>query len=143
MDRLSPDLRILLGLEPASKDPLLLGRMRGVVAHNERRQRETDQELENQKRGDYDPVFQEVRDDLQPSIRVREPKKRATPNAPPRPKPVSENPDPTRLHPVLREYSRFERGAPASGSRRSPASRLWIIRSVPFSIGYEADANAI
>ena len=52
-------------------------------------------------------MFLEVRDDLQPNIKVRQPKK--TPKLGYAPKPISEAPELTRLHPVLRGYSRHER----------------------------------
>jgi len=57
-------------------------------------------EAENQRSGDYAPVFLEARDTLKPDIQFRPPKKAATPR---RHKP-SEKPDLERLDPVLREH---------------------------------------
>lgn len=111
MDRLSSDLRILLGFEPPSKEPRLLGRMRAVVAHGERLQREADQEAENQQGGNYNPVFLEARDGLRAGIKTRQQKKRATAKLYTRPPRISEDPDLSRLDPVLREYSHADRVA--------------------------------
>ena len=94
-DRVSRDLRTLADLisrRSSASD--------ANVAHNERRQREADQEAENQRRGDYSPVFLEARDTLKPDIQFRPPKKAATPR---RHKP-SEKPDLERLDPILREH---------------------------------------
>src|SRR5262249_61573632 len=60
-DRVSRDLRTLADL--IANIP---GLARVIVAHNERRQRETDQEVENQRNGDYAPGFLEARDTQQP-----------------------------------------------------------------------------
>jgi hypothetical protein len=68
IERLSPDLRVLL--EPGR--PRLSGRMRAVIAHSERLQREAEQEAENQKSGDWRPVFLDANDALKPSIKIRE-----------------------------------------------------------------------
>src|SRR5262249_24394572 len=94
-DRISRDLRALADLIPN-----IPGLARAVVAHNERCQREPDQEAENQRSGDYTPVFLEGRDTLKPDIQFRPPKKAVTP---PRHKP-SEKPDLERLDPILREH---------------------------------------
>jgi len=94
-DRISRDLR-RLGDVIAN----VPGLARAIVAHNERRQREADQEAENQRNGDYAPVFLEARDTLKPDIQFRPPKKTATPR---RHKP-SEKPDLERLDPILREH---------------------------------------
>src|SRR5262245_47799946 len=71
-DRISRDLRALADLIAN-----LPGLARAIVAHNERRQREADQEAENQRSGDYAPVFLEARDTLKPDIQFRPPKKAA------------------------------------------------------------------
>ncbi|HET7165501.1 MAG TPA: hypothetical protein VFI94_10185 [Pseudolabrys sp.] len=47
-------------LEGAGPGPKLGGKMKAVLAHMEREQREADQEAENRKSGDYDPVFLEI-----------------------------------------------------------------------------------
>ena len=59
-----------------------------------------DQEAENQRRGDYSPVFLEARHTLKPDIQIRPPKTAVTLR---RHKP-SEKPDLERLDPVLREH---------------------------------------
>jgi DNA-directed RNA polymerase specialized sigma subunit len=41
--------------------PVLAGRMRAVIADDDRRRREAEQEAENQRNGDYAPVFLEAR----------------------------------------------------------------------------------
>jgi DNA-directed RNA polymerase specialized sigma subunit len=58
MDRAIPDVKVVL--EDRKPSPITDGYIRAVIDHNERRQRETDQEAENQRHGDYDPVFFEV-----------------------------------------------------------------------------------
>jgi hypothetical protein len=67
IERMSPDLRALL--EP--NRPRLPGRMRAIVAHGERCQREAEQEAENQKSGNWNSVFLDVNDALRPSIKIR------------------------------------------------------------------------
>src|SRR5262249_43627517 len=93
-DRVSRDLRTLADLIANRA-----GLARAIVAHKGRRKREADQKAETQVRGDYSPVFWEVRDTLKPDIQFRPPKKAATPR---RHKP-SEKPDLERLDPILRE----------------------------------------
>jgi len=132
-EQLSADLRTLIGI--GGGRPTLSGRMGAVIAHNEQRQHEADQEAENQRNGDYDPVFLESRDTLRPDIQFREPKKRATPKPNvPKPVPISENPD---LNGLI--------GSCASSAKRTgwpcfwvppkTCDRPWIRGSVPFSIG--------
>ena len=60
-ERASPDLKTLLGIEPQLSSTLI-GRMRAVIDHNERRLREADQEAENCQNGDYGPVFFDAAD---------------------------------------------------------------------------------
>jgi hypothetical protein len=60
-DRASPDLKMLLGDEP-EPSLTLIGRMRAVIDHSERRQREANREAENRQNGDYGPVFLDVAD---------------------------------------------------------------------------------
>jgi hypothetical protein len=105
IDRLSVDLRILIGCSP-----VLAGRMRAVIAHGERCQREADREAENQRNGDYRSVFLEAHDTLRPDIQFRPLKEQAAPKLDAS-KPVSESRDLTRLDPVLREYSQGDRAA--------------------------------
>ena len=139
MDRVSADIRLLLEPDypPASaslwvrqepdwtyprrraslnpKQPRLIGRIRAVVAHNERVQRELDQEAENQRNGDYNSVFLEPRDALQPDIRIPMPRHRTTnPNVPKTR--VSEKPDLQRLDPILQEFDHAERLALLTGA---------------------------
>src|SRR5262249_55688596 len=71
----------------------LPGLARAIVAHNERCQREADEETENQRNGDYAPVILEARDTLRPGIQLRPPKKRTTPRVDrPRPLRISDTP---------------------------------------------------
>jgi hypothetical protein len=106
MDRTSADLRILLGDQPRLKD-----RMRAVIAHNERMEREADQEAENRRAGDYSPVFLEPRADLQPDIQISQPRQRTTKPNVPKPVRISEKPDIRRLDPILEQFDHSERVA--------------------------------
>jgi hypothetical protein len=60
-ERTSPDLKALVADQPESS-PILQGRMRAVIDHQVRRQREADQEAENRQNGDYVAVFLEAED---------------------------------------------------------------------------------
>ena len=60
-ERTSPDLKALVADNPGST-PVLQGRMRAVIDHQVRRQREADQEAENRQNGDYGSVFLEAED---------------------------------------------------------------------------------
>jgi hypothetical protein len=60
-DRVGPDIKAVLD-HPARPDPILRGYLRAAFDHNERRQREADQEAENRKLGDHGPVFLEAKD---------------------------------------------------------------------------------
>jgi hypothetical protein len=84
IERMSPDLRGLLEL-PRPEAPRLSGRMRAIVAHSDRQQRKAEQEVENQKCGDWNPVFTDANDALQPSIKIRE-RKRNIRSSQPRPR---------------------------------------------------------
>jgi RNA polymerase sigma factor (sigma-70 family) len=55
VDRATPDIKTVL--EGRKPSPITAGYVRGVMHHNERRQRESDQEAENRLNGDYAPVF--------------------------------------------------------------------------------------
>jgi hypothetical protein len=55
VDRATPDIKIVL--EGRKPSPITAGYIRGVMALSELRQRESDQEAENQRNGDYAPVF--------------------------------------------------------------------------------------
>ena len=55
VDRATPDVKVVLdGQKPSS---ITHGYIRATLAHAERQQREADQEAENQRNGDYAPVF--------------------------------------------------------------------------------------
>src|SRR5262249_28022655 len=62
VDRAGPDVKAVL--EGRKPSPITAGYVMGVMAHNECRQREADQEAENQRTGDYAPVF--LKPNLQP-----------------------------------------------------------------------------
>jgi len=59
-ERASPDIKIVL--DAPADDSVLRARMRAVLDHQERRQREADQEAENQRAGSHAPVFLEPKD---------------------------------------------------------------------------------
>jgi hypothetical protein len=110
LDGLSADLRKLIGVDLGDGRPALIGRMRAVIAHNDRRQREAEQEAENQRNGDYGPVFLEPRDTLRPDVQFRPPKTRATPKPNvPKPPRISEKPDLGRLDQVLCDLPQEDR----------------------------------
>ena len=114
MDRLSTDLRALLGFEPLSKEPRLLGRMRAVIAHGERQQREADQEQRTRKTGITTRCFWMCMTGYGlASTTTREPNKPKLYSPPPR---ISEAPDLKRLDPVLRQYSHPQRLALLMGA---------------------------
>src|SRR5262249_41643560 len=94
-DRVSQDLRTA-----ADFIANLPGWARARAAKSGRGQRGANQEVKNQPRGAYIPVFWEARNTQKPDIKSRPPKKAATPR---RHKP-SEKPDLERLDPVLREH---------------------------------------
>jgi RNA polymerase sigma factor (sigma-70 family) len=54
VDRATPDIKTVL--EGRKPSPITAGYVRGVMHHNERRQRESDQEAENQLSGDFSPA---------------------------------------------------------------------------------------
>ena len=83
--------------------------MRAVIAHGERIEREAEQEAENQRNGDYEPVFLEAHDTLRPDIQFRRPKPQPKSPAKPRRPIISERPDLTRLSRVLSEYTDEDR----------------------------------
>jgi len=60
-ERTSPDLKTLVADNPVPTS-VLKGRMRAVIDHQVRRQREADQEAENRQSGDYGAVFLEAED---------------------------------------------------------------------------------
>jgi DNA-directed RNA polymerase specialized sigma subunit len=60
-ERTSPDLKALVADNP-EPSPVLQGRMRAVIDHQVRRQREADQEAENRQNGDYGAVLLEAED---------------------------------------------------------------------------------
>jgi hypothetical protein len=60
-ERTSPDLKALVADNPEPTS-VLKGRMRAVIDHQVRRQREADQEAENRQSGDYGAVFLETED---------------------------------------------------------------------------------
>jgi hypothetical protein len=97
------------------KQPRLIGRMRAVIAHNERMERELDQEAKNRRVGDYNSVFLEPRDELQPVIQIPQPRYRTTNPNTPRTR-ISEKPDVQRLDPILEEFDHFERLALLTGA---------------------------
>ena len=59
-ERASPDIKTILDF-PAD-DSVIRGRMRAVIDHQERRQREAAQEAENQRAGSHAPVFLATKD---------------------------------------------------------------------------------
>jgi len=59
-ERASPDIKTVL--EFPADDSVIRGRMRAVIDHQERRQREADQEVENQRAGSHAPVFLPTKD---------------------------------------------------------------------------------
>jgi hypothetical protein len=144
MDRASADLRVLLEPDypPASaslvvrnepdytyprprrslspKQPRLIGAMRAVLAHNERMERELDQEAENRRAGDYNSVFLESRapDELCPDIQIPQPRYRTTKPNIPKTK-ISEKPDIQRLDPILEQFDHSQRVALLTGAAES------------------------
>src|SRR5262249_52489746 len=55
VDRVTPDVKVVLqGRKPS---PITAGYVRATMAHSERLQRESNQEAENQRNGDFAPVF--------------------------------------------------------------------------------------
>ena len=55
MDRATPDVKVVL--EDRKPSPITSAYIAALLAHSEQRQRETDQEAENQRNGDWAPVF--------------------------------------------------------------------------------------
>lgn len=55
MDRATPDVKVVL--EGRKPSPITSAYIAALLAHSEQRQRETDQEAENQRNGDWAPVF--------------------------------------------------------------------------------------
>lgn len=55
VDRATPNVKVVL--EDQKPSPITAGYIRAVMAHSEQLQREADQEAENQRNGDYAPVF--------------------------------------------------------------------------------------
>jgi hypothetical protein len=68
-----------------------------------------EQEAENQRNGDYDPVFLQPRETLRPDIQFRSPRTRSTKPNVPKPIRISEKPDLRRLDPVLCEVTEEDR----------------------------------
>ena len=55
MDRATPDVKVVL--EGRKPSPITSAYIAAILANSEQRQRETDQEAENQRNGDWAPVF--------------------------------------------------------------------------------------
>ena len=55
MDRATPDVKVVL--EDRKPSPITSAYIAAILANSEQRQRETDQEAENQRNGDWAPVF--------------------------------------------------------------------------------------
>jgi DNA-directed RNA polymerase specialized sigma subunit len=58
VDRATPDVKAVL--EDRKPSPITNGYIRAVITHSERQQREANQEAENQRNGNYAPVFSQA-----------------------------------------------------------------------------------
>jgi hypothetical protein len=98
VDRATPDVKAVL--EDRKPSPITNGYIRAVITHSERQQREANQEAENQRNGNYAPVFSQA-DEQKIDIGFYEARKPPSTTRPPTP-PLPKAPRPVRMNSELR-----------------------------------------